>query len=96
MTGDIHKRLIVLLQHFRHRAKRRVEALVQVRAIRGERDIARHDELDLVSRQFHDGNAGAAQLRSQLLGLMVHVSADAAAGERANARADQGVFLHLP
>ena len=81
---------VELLQHQRHRIQRRIEARHHRVLIGGEGDVRRHVQDDLVA-DAGDADAGAAQLLAQRRLVLVHGGADGAAGERADARADQRV-----
>ena len=85
---DVDQRAVELAQHDRHRIQRRIEARLHRILIDVEGDVRRHVEDDVVA-VAGDRNAGALELGAKLGFLLVHVVADRAAGERADAGADQ-------
>ena len=87
----LHHGLVVLHQGAADLVEHRVEARIQVGAVAGEGDAARHVEGDVVILAHHL-DPGAGHLGAQRRLLPVLVVADGAAGHAADRGADEGVL----
>ncbi len=80
--------LVELLERTGQVVQRRVEAWRDVGRVGGESDVARHDQLDLVTLALHF-NAGIGHLRAQLGFLLVSVVAITGCGGTHGSSTDQ-------
>jgi hypothetical protein len=94
VAGDLDHGLLELVEDDAHRIQHLVEARVEVGAVGGERDVARHVERDVVAHA-RDADTRPLELRPQLGLLPVHVVADASTGERAEAGSHERSLLAL-
>src|SRR5690606_25808265 len=94
VAGDLDDGLVVLLDHIGDAAEHRVELRVQVRAVEAEGHVARHVQGDVVA-VAGDADAGTLQLGAQRGLLAILVGTHGAAGQAADAGADQGVLAAL-
>ena len=87
MASDLDHRLVELAECGGHLVEHGVEVRVDVGAVGGEGDAARHVEGDVVAHAL-DLDAGIGELRAQLALLLVLVVADRCAAEAADRSAD--------
>ncbi|MOA15046.1 hypothetical protein D3C78_1351840 [compost metagenome] len=88
MAVDVDERAVELVQHDGDRIERRVEWRNDLILVRREGDVRRHVENDAVAAASNR-NTRSLKLGAKLGFLTIHVIADSAAGERADARADK-------
>jgi len=84
----IHQRLIELAQHNGNRVQHIIEGRPDIRLVGGKGNVGGHVENDVLALAG-DRYAGAFEALAQLGLLVVHVEADAAAGQRADPGAHQ-------
>src|SRR5690606_19762137 len=90
MTNDLHTVLVVLSERGRQVIERTVEIAGNLRRVGGEGDVARHDQLDVITLalHFHTGALHAAPQFGLLLVGVIAVTGPGCTGNRgANQRA---------